>query len=211
MLVTGTPQVQVDFDIGLLPLLQASSAMPLGYFVPANGRTGAELRVARRLHELVATGPSARLGSLLPHNTITTTLGTDGRPIEVRLSFVLALWLVLGCPVPNDAVAALFVYMHIVGAERLGAALDVLLADFDIDDAALALTPSVLRRKLLERAVHARARALGRSPSLLHAFWRSGAMLMIKSAPRILLNPFMCLSSPLRAQAWCQHGTCYQL
>ena len=118
--------------------------MPLGYFVPAHGRTGAELRVARRAHELVATGPSARLGSLLPHNTIPTTLGTDGRPIEVRLSFVLALWLVLGCLVPNEAVAALFVYMHIVGAERLGAALDVLLADFDTDDAVIALTPSVL-------------------------------------------------------------------
>ena len=132
--------------------------MPLGYFVPANGRTGAELRVARRAHELVATGPSARLGSLLPHNTITTTLGTDGRPIEVRLSFVLALWLVLGCLVPNEAVSALFIYMHIVGAERLGAALDLLLADFDTDDAVIALTPSVLRRKLLELAVHARAR-----------------------------------------------------
>ena len=69
--------------------------------------------------------------------------------------------MVLGCLVPNDAVAALFVYMHIVGAERLGAALDVLMAYFDIDDAAIALTPSVLRRKLLERAVHARARDVG--------------------------------------------------
>ena len=119
--MTGTPQAQVDFDIGLQSfLLQALYDMPLGYLVPAEGRAGAELRVARRAHELVATGPSARLGFLLPHHTITTTLGTDGRPIEVRLSFVLALWLVLGCLVPNEAVKALFVYEFIVGVERLG-------------------------------------------------------------------------------------------
>ena len=125
--------------------------MPLGYLIPANGRTGAELRVARRAHEVVATGTAARLGSLLPHHTTTTTLGTDGRPIEVRLPFVLALWLVLGCLVPNEAVKALFVFMYIVGAERLGSALDVLLADLDLDNAVV-LTPSVLRRrKLLER------------------------------------------------------------
>ena len=35
--------------------------MPLGYFVPSMGRTGPELRVARDTHELLATGPAARI------------------------------------------------------------------------------------------------------------------------------------------------------
>ena len=39
--------------------------MPLGYVVPALGRTGADLRAARGPHGLVATGPAARLGSLV--------------------------------------------------------------------------------------------------------------------------------------------------
>ena len=39
--------------------------MPLGYVVPALGRTGADLRAARGPHGLLATGPAARLGSLL--------------------------------------------------------------------------------------------------------------------------------------------------
>ena len=74
--------------------------MPLGYFVAAEGRTGAALRVARGGHELLATWPAARLGTLLPHNTITTDIAPDGRPLELRLPFALALWLVLGCLLP---------------------------------------------------------------------------------------------------------------
>ena len=58
---------------------------------------------------------------------------------------------------PDEAVKALFVYKYIVGAERLGSALDILLSEIYIDDIVL-VTPSVLRRKLLELAVHARAR-----------------------------------------------------
>ena len=123
--------------------------MPLGYFVPANGRTGARLRVARGAHELVATGPAARLGTLVPHLTTTTTITADGRPLEVRLSFLLALWLVLGCLVPSEDILGLFVYQHLVGAERLGAALDVLLDAYDTEAAGM-LTPSLLRRNLLE-------------------------------------------------------------
>ena len=124
--------------------------MPLGYFVSANGRTGARLRVARGAHELLATGPAARLGTLAPHLTTTTTISADGRPLEVRLPFLLALWLVLGCLVPSEDLLDLFIYQHIVGAERLGAALDVLLDALDIDAAAngyahalLAAPPSV--------------------------------------------------------------------
>ena len=85
--------------------------MPLGYFVPANGRAGAELRVARGRHELLATGPSAHLGTLLPHLTTTTTQAPDGRPLEVRLPFLfMALWLVLGCLTPAEDVPGLLVY-----------------------------------------------------------------------------------------------------
>ena len=98
--------------------------MPLGYVVPALGRTGADLRAARGPHGLVATGPAARLGSLLPHLTTTTTQTADGRPLEVRLPFLLALWLILGCLTITDDVAILCVYEYMVGAERLGAALD---------------------------------------------------------------------------------------
>ena len=114
--------------------------MPLGYFVAAEGRTGAALRVARGGHELVATGPAARLGTLLPHNTTTTTQSSDGRPLEVRLPFALALWLVLGCLLPSEDVLALLVYEYVVGAERLGSALDTLLGEID-DNGATALTP----------------------------------------------------------------------
>ena len=58
-------------------LHQSTVQMPVGYVVSPNGRIGAELRVARDTHELVATGTSARLGILLPYHT-TTTL-TTGR------------------------------------------------------------------------------------------------------------------------------------
>ena len=124
--------------------------MPLGYFIEAHGRAGAELRVARGRHELLATGPAARIGSLLPHLTTTTTQAPDGRPLEVRMPFLLALWLVLGCLVPAEDVLGLLVYEHIVGAERLGAALDTILAALDSTDFGMAVAPSVLRRKLLE-------------------------------------------------------------
>ena len=58
-------------------LHQSTVHMPVGYLVSPNGRTGAELRVARSSHELVATGKSALLGKLLPHLTTTSTTGTE--------------------------------------------------------------------------------------------------------------------------------------
>ena len=85
--------------------------MPLGYFVPSMGRTGPELRVARGTHELLATGQSARLGSLLPNHTTTTTLSPNGAPLEVRVPFLLMQWLLLGLLIISDAVGLSPVYM----------------------------------------------------------------------------------------------------
>ena len=130
--------------------------MPLGYFVAANGRTGADLRVARGDHEVVATGPAARLGTLLPHIGTTTTISADGRPLEVRLPFLFVAWLILGCLAVTDEVAALFVYEYVVGAERMGAALDTVLAAYDTE-VNTPVSPSVLRRKLLLLSVQLRA------------------------------------------------------
>jgi len=97
--------------------------MPLGYVVPALGRTGDDLRAARGPHELLATGPAARLGSLLPHLTTTTNATPEGRPLEVRLPFLLALWLILGCLTITNDVAILCVYEYMVGAENASAQL----------------------------------------------------------------------------------------
>ena len=69
--------------------------MPLPYIIAASGRSGAALRVARSGHELLVTGPAARIGSLLPHDTTITTLSASQRPLEVRLGFNLVLWLVI--------------------------------------------------------------------------------------------------------------------
>ena len=134
--------------------LYSRPLMPLGYVVPALGRTGADLRAARGPHGLVATGPAARLGSLLPHLTTTTTQTADGRPLEVRLPFLLALWLVLGCLTITDDVAILCVYEFLVNADRLGAVLDELLKNYHDTET---VTPSVLRRKLLLLAASLRA------------------------------------------------------
>ena len=100
--------------------------MPIGYIVEAQGRTGAALRVARGTHEVVATGKAARLGTLVPHIATTTTKHADGRPLEVRVPFAFVAWLVMGSLVASDEVAALFIFEYVVGAERMGLALDTL-------------------------------------------------------------------------------------
>ena len=57
------------------------------------------------------------------------------------------MWLVLGTLTITDEVAELFVYMYVVGAERLGAACDMVLTGYDNDDP---VSPSVLRRYFLD-------------------------------------------------------------
>ena len=123
----GIPQVYNDISQGHLSIT-TSIHMPLVYVVSPNGRTGAELRVARGTHELKATGQCARLGALLPNYSTTTTVGPNGAPLEVRLPYELAAWLALGLLSTNGEVGEFLVHMYIVGAERLGAALDMVLA-----------------------------------------------------------------------------------
>ena len=132
--------------------------MPIGYIVQAHGRLGAVLRQARGNHELEARGPSARLGLLLPHLTTTTSESPTGTPLAVRLPYLLVCWLVLGCLIVSDEVRELYVYEHVVGAARLGAALDCLLGSYD--DTTIT-TPSVLRRRLLALAAVLRAEQPG--------------------------------------------------
>ena len=132
--------------------------MPIGYIVQAAGRHGAVLRQARGQHELEARGTSARLGLLLPHHTTTTTQSPEGTPLTVRVPYLLACWLVLGCLLVSDEVRNLYLYEHVIGAERLGAALDCLLGSYDTMEPH---TPSVLRRRLLALGAVLRAEQPG--------------------------------------------------
>ena len=152
--MSGIPNTYDNTSTLQQRLHQSSVQMPIGYVVSPNGRTGAELRIARTVHELVATGKSARLGKLLPHLTTTTNTGPNGHPIEVRLPFALVTWLVLGTLTITDEVAEFLIYMYVVGAERLGAACDMVLTGYDNDDP---ISPSVLRRYFLDTAETLRA------------------------------------------------------
>ena len=129
--------------------------MPVGYYVAAAGRTGAELRVARGDHLLVATGKAASIGTFLPHLTTIVSVNAAGSPIEVRLPYLLAVWLVLGCLTITDEVADLLVYKFMVGAERMGAAVDLLLDKCNLTREAT--SPSVLRADFLRISVGLRA------------------------------------------------------
>ena len=93
--------------------------MPAGYIVQAQGRHGAVLRQARGNHELEVRGPSARLGLLLPHTTTTTSQSPQGTPLTVRVPYLLACWLVLGCLLVSDEVRNLYLYEYVIGAERV--------------------------------------------------------------------------------------------
>jgi hypothetical protein len=74
---------------------------------------------------------------------------SNGAPLEVRLPFELATWLALGLLTVNTEVSERFVYMYVVGAERLGAALDVVLAGYNNTDP---VAPSVLRCHIIALA-----------------------------------------------------------
>ena len=71
----------------------------------------------------------------------------------MRLPFELAAWLALGLLTTNSEVGELLIYMYVIGAERLGAALDVVLAGYDNNDP---VSPSVLRVQLLALAASLR-------------------------------------------------------
>ena len=105
--------------------------------------------MARRGHDLNATGSSARLASLLPQHAQTLTIDADGRPVAARLPYTLVAWLVGGMLTLEPAVLPLAVYMYIIGAKRLGIALDAALSKHASDDE---LSPSVLRHQLARHA-----------------------------------------------------------
>ena len=69
--------------------------------------------MARRGHDLNATGSSARLASLLPQHAQTLTVDADGRPVAARLPYTLVAWLVGGMLTLEPAVLPLAVYMYI--------------------------------------------------------------------------------------------------
>ena len=106
--------------------LNDNGNMPFNYRIPAQARTGPTLRLARGEHELLATGQCARLGVLLPNNTVATA-HVDGRPVETRVPYRLAIWLVGGTLILADDASRLLLYYFVIGAERLGAALEALL------------------------------------------------------------------------------------
>ena len=123
--------------------------MPIDYAVRPEGRSGVELRLARDKHDLNASGPSARLASLLPQHVHALTVDADGRPITARIPYTLVAWLVVGMLTLDPAVVPLAVYMYVIGAERLGIALDAALSKHASDDE---VPPSVLRHQLARHA-----------------------------------------------------------
>ena len=128
--------------------------MPIDYAVRPEGRSGVELRLARAGHDLNASGPSARLALLLPQHAQALTVDADGRPVTARLPYALVAWLVVGMLTLEPAVVPLAVYMYIIGAERLGIALEAALSKHASDDE---VSPSVLRHHLARHAAGLRA------------------------------------------------------
>ena len=43
-------------------------------------------------------------------------------PLTVRVPYLLACWLVLGCLIVSDEVRSLYLYEYVIGAERIGTA-----------------------------------------------------------------------------------------
>ena len=126
--------------------------MPLGYFVGAGGRVGPELWVAldRRTSSSRLARPRASACCYrTSQQPFLCPVGANGRPIEVRLPFNLATWLILGTITVTDEVCSFFIYQYFVGAERLGAALDLALGGYDDNTP---ISPSVLRSHLLRVA-----------------------------------------------------------
>ena len=91
-------------------------------------------------------------------DTTTTSQNPQGTPLTVRVPYLLACWLVLGCLLVSDEVHDLYLYEYVMGAERLGAALDCLLGAHDTMEPH---TPSVLRRRLLALGAVLRAEQPG--------------------------------------------------
>ena len=177
--------------------------MPLRYVVPSDGQVGPALRAARGDHTLRATGPSAWLGSFLPHTTSTITTVPNGHPLEAGLSFALALWLTLGCVIPSEDVLTLFVYEHMVGAERLGTALDMMINEYTDREGYAAVSPSVLQRFCQTASIRLRkvnVQAFTVTPSYLLIVGGTIDDLDCATLP----TPLEC---PALLTSWCAHLT----
>jgi hypothetical protein len=72
----------------------------------------------------------------------------------VRVQYLLPLWLAAGTLIANDAVKQLLVYEHLLGCERIGVAIDCLLAHWTDNTA---VSPSVLRKFFITTALRLRS------------------------------------------------------
>jgi hypothetical protein len=116
--------------------------MPIDYAVRPEGRSGVELRMARDAHDLNLSGPGARLAAILPQHVQALTVDAEGRPVTARVPYTFIAWLVVGMLTLEPAVVPLAVYMYLIGAERLGIALDAALSKHASD---AEMSPSLLR------------------------------------------------------------------
>jgi len=159
--VAGVP-LGLRLDTQPLPRAAVTAVtMPLRLRVAGVGLAGAELRVARGPHELVGTGPIARLAQLLPVGAVQTLAAhADGTAREIAIPWRLAVWLIYGALLCADPVRAILLLeeIEIVGHERLGAALDAALAGLAGDQVR---HMSVLRAEILCAAAVARRAAPG--------------------------------------------------
>ena len=105
--------------------------------------------MARAGHDLNLSGPSARLATILPQHAQALTVDAEGRPVTARVPYTFIAWLVVGMLTLEPAVVPLAVYMYIIGAERLGIALDAALSKHASD---AEMSPSLLRHRLSRNA-----------------------------------------------------------
>ena len=123
--------------------------MPLRFVVPDDGHNGEDLRRHRGNHQLLGTGPSARLVKLIP-----SAASSNGD--AALLSDDLVDWLSYPLLVPAEDVKPAKFFRFKVGVERRGAALERALAHVGGDEPR---APAVLRAQLRAGAALDRAGA----------------------------------------------------
>ena len=117
--------------------------MPLKFDDPTAGRSDDEVRADRGEHLLHATGQCFKLSVALP------TLAARVSDTECTVPLSLGLWLCLPMLSLDAAVRLELFHLSLVGPTRLGAVLELVLGDMEIDGP---IPATVLRRRLLEKA-----------------------------------------------------------